>query len=131
MLEIQVKTNSRSEFIDITSNIQKILDDNHLENGLIFLHVPHTTAGITVNEHADPSVVVDIKNALEKQIPWSSNYLHNEGNSAAHIKCSMINCSVAVAFEKGKLMLGIWQGIFFAEFDGPRVRKVWVKILKD
>jgi secondary thiamine-phosphate synthase enzyme len=126
---VEVKTNSREEFIDITPLIEKIVKDSDKDSGICYVYVPHTTAGITINENADPSVKRDILMALDKLIPESWSYHHMEGNSPAHIKSSLIGHSVSLLIEKGNLALGTWQGIFFCEFDGPRRRKIYIKIL--
>ncbi len=113
--------------IDITSKVQEELKRSGLKDGVCFLYVPHTTAGITINESADPSVVADIQATINNLVPWEGPYRHLEGNSAAHIKSSLIGNSVIVLVESGHLRLGTWQGIFFCEFDGPRSRKVHIK----
>lgn len=128
---IEIKTNQRVEAVDITSKIKNMVKESKIKQGIILLFVPHTTAGITINENADPSVMKDIKNTLEKIIPFEGNYEHLEGNSAAHIKASLLKAEVCLIIENNKLALGTWQGIYFMEFDGPRSRKVWIKILKD
>ena len=124
---LSIDTTDRSEMIDITSKVEKELKRSGLKDGLCFLFVPHTTAGITINESADPSVATDIQAMLNKLIPWEGSYRHLEGNSAAHIKSSLIGSSVMVFVESGHLKLGTWQGIFFCEFDGPRSRKLYIK----
>ena len=126
-LTLSITTRNRSEMIDITSQIEEELHKSGLKDGVCFLFVPHTTAGITINESADPSVARDIQAMLNKLIPWEGSYRHLEGNSAAHIKSSLIGNSVMVFVESGHLKLGTWQGIFFCEFDGPRSRKLYVK----
>ncbi len=126
-LTISINTRDRSEMTDITSKVEGELKRSGLKDGVCFLFVPHTTAGITINEHADPSVVADIQATLNKLVPWEASYRHLEGNSAAHIKSSLIGNSVIVLVESGRLRLGTWQGIFFCEFDGPRSRKVHIK----
>jgi len=126
-LTISINTRDRSEMIDITSKVEEELKRSGLKDGVCFLFVPHTTAGITINEGADPSVVVDIQATLNRVVPWEGAYRHLEGNSAAHIKSSLIGNSVVVFVESGRLKLGTWQGIFFCEFDGPRSRKVYIK----
>lgn len=128
MESFTVQTRSREELIDITSSVQKILDKVGVKEGVLTVFVPHTTAGVTINENADPSVRRDIVEGLGV-IP-ESGYTHSEGNSPAHIKSSLIGPSLTVLFEKGRLLLGTWQGIYFGEFDGPRRRSVWVKIQK-
>lgn len=124
---MSINTRDRSEMIDITSKVEEELKRSGLKDGVCFLFVPHTTAGITINEGADPSVVVDIQATLNRLVPWEGPYRHLEGNSAAHIKSSMIGNSVIVLVESGRLRLGTWQGIFFCEFDGPRSRKVHMR----
>ena len=128
-LEISVKTKSRNEFINITSEVQNAVDKSGIKDGVCHIFVPHTTAGITINEAADPDVVADIQQELNKIAPAGSHYRHTEGNADAHIKASIIGSSLTVFIENSKLKLGTWQGIFFCEFDGPRNRKVWVKIM--
>lgn len=124
---ISINTRDRSEMTDITSKVEEELKRSGLKDGVCFLFVPHTTAGITINEGADPSVVADIQATLNKLVPWEGSYRHLEGNSAAHIKSSLIGNSLIVLVESGRLKLGTWQGIFFCEFDGPRSRKVYMK----
>lgn len=114
--------------IDITSKIQDVVSKSGIKSGVCHIFVPHTTAGLTINENADPDVVDDILKEVNKIVPFEDGYKHNEGNSAAHIKASMFGFSQQVIVEEGKLMLGIWQGIYFCEFDGPRSRKVYVKV---
>lgn len=128
---INIKTKTRTEFVDITSDIQQLIDKAGVESGTCYVYVPHTTAGITVNEGADPSVVKDIQTILSKLIPHNFNYLHMEGNSDAHIKATIVGISKSVLIDGGKLLLGTWQSIFFCEFDGPRHRKVLVKLIHD
>ncbi len=126
---ISVPTNSRTQFVDISGEIKKLVEESGIMDGLCCIFVPHTTAGITINENADPDVVRDITKKLDKMIPWEDGYMHMEGNSAAHIKASMMGFSQNIIIHKGKLLLGTWQGIYFCEFDGPRNRKVAVKII--
>jgi len=126
-LTISINTRDRSEMTDITSKVEEELKRSGLKDGVCFVFVPHTTAGITINEGADPSVVADIQATLNKLVPWEGSYRHLEGNSAAHIKSSLMGSSVIVLVESGRLRLGTWQGIFFCEFDGPRSRKVYIK----
>ena len=124
---LSINTRGRSEMIDITPKVEEELKRSGLKDGVCFLFVPHTTAGITINESADPSVATDIQAMLNKLIPWEGSYRHLEGNSAAHIKSSLIGNSVMVFVESGHLKLGTWQGIFFCEFDGPRSRKLHIR----
>lgn len=127
---LSIKTRSRAELMDITPLVRDIVHKSKIENGLCYVFVPHTTAGITINENADPSVRQDILMGLDKMVPWQGDYSHLEGNAAAHIKASLVGSSETIPVEKGDLVLGTWQGVFFAEFDGPRRREVWIKITK-
>jgi len=127
---LSIKTRSRSELMDITPLVRDIVHKSKIENGVCYVFVPHTTAGITINENADPSVRQDILMGLDKLVPWQGDYTHLEGNAAAHIKASLVGSSETIPVEKGDLVLGTWQGVFFAEFDGPRRREVWIKITK-
>jgi secondary thiamine-phosphate synthase enzyme len=128
--KITVNTTEKTCMIDITSEISKVLKNNDVISGLCTVFVPHTTAGITINENADPDVTCDILKEINKVIPFSDGYLHCEGNSAAHIKASLFGFSQQIIIEAGKLLLGTWQGIYFCEFDGPRQRSVYVKIIQ-
>ncbi len=128
---INVKTGSRSEMVDITTAVQKAVTDGGLKDGICTVYVPHTTAGVTINEGADPAVCHDIVTKLNELVPPHAGYRHMEGNADSHIKASMMGSSAAVIVEKGRLVLGTWQKIFFCEFDGPRSRKVYVKIQGD
>lgn len=131
MQEFTVKTGKRSEFVEITNKVQAIVTDSRVQEGICIVYVPHTTAGITINENADPDVVHDMIGALDKIVPWESrDYRHGEGNSAAHVKSSMMGSSVHVPVVDGQLQFGTWQGIYLCEFDGPRTRKVWVQMVK-
>jgi len=125
---INVKTNSRTEMVDITSSIQKEVSRSGTKEGVCVIYVPHTTAGITINEGADPSVCHDIISKLSELVPSDAGYSHTEGNSDSHIKASLMGSSVSVIVEDGRLILGTWQKIFFCEFDGPRSRKVLIRI---
>jgi len=126
MHQFSVKTRSQVELVDITNEVRSVVAQGYVKDGFCHVFVPHTTAGITINENADPSVVRDIIKELDKVIPLSDNYSHAEGNSAAHIKAGLMGSSVMVPVEGGRLVLGTWQGIYFCEFDGPRTRKVLV-----
>ena len=123
-MDIAVKTSARTELVDITAEVQAAVREAGIRDGLCMVFVPHTTAAVTINENADPTVKADILKVLNKVIPWDDGYRHGEGNSAAHIKSSLVGASELVAIAGGKLQLGTWQGIFFCEFDGPRRRKV-------
>ena len=129
MDEISVKTSSHTQFIDITSKVSEVLQKTGIKDGICTVFTPHTTAGITINENADPDVPRDIIREMEKVVPLNDGYAHIEGNSAAHIKSSLFGCSETVIIRNGTLMLGTWQSVFFCEFDGPRNRKVWVEII--
>ena len=127
--EITIKTNTRAQILDITAQVQKVVSESGIAEGLCCVFIPHTTAGVTINENADPSVKQDILMELNKVIPFDDNYSHLEGNSAAHIKASIIGPSVNIPVKNNNLLLGTWQGICFCEFDGPRTRKYYVKII--
>ena len=129
MKEITVQTHSRFEMIDITAAVQKAAREEKIDSGIGLVYTPHTTAAVTINENADPDVPRDILAALDRAIPLSAHYRHREGNSAAHVKSSMVGASEMVIIENGSLVLGTWQSIFFCEFDGPRTRKVIIKFL--
>lgn len=126
---LKVKSATRTEFIDITSQVQDAVKASGVTDGLCLLYVPHTTAAVTINEGADPSVRADILMVLNDRVPWEANYRHLEGNSPAHVKSTLVGASESIIVEKGRLVLGTWQAIFFCEFDGPRTRKVHVKLL--
>ena len=129
--EITIKTNTQTQILDITTQVQKVVGESGIAEGLCCVFVSHTTAGVTINENADPSVKQDILMELNKVISFSDNYSHLEGNSAAHIKASIIGSSVNIPVKNNNLLLGTWQGICFCEFDGPRTRKYYVKIMQD
>jgi len=131
MHQLTVRTKSRVELIDITRKVHDVLSQSYVRDGVCHVFVPHTTAGVTINENADPAVVRDIIKELNKIVPMDDDYEHREGNSAAHIKASLVGFSVFVPVEAGKLALGTWQGIYFCEFDGPRSRKVYVTPLAE
>jgi len=131
MEKIDIKTNSRSELIDITDRIRAIVKRSKVNDGICFIFCPHTTAGLTINENADPKVKRDIINSLNKLIPENAGYSHTEGNADSHIKSSLFGSSLTVFVENGQLALGTWQGIYFCESDGPRSREVWIKIISN
>ncbi len=127
MIEFSVATSRTTELMEITARVEEAVRQAGVSEALCTVFVPHTTAGVTINENADPDVVHDILTVLDRVIPFQdAAYRHGEGNSAAHIKSSLVGCSLSVVVEGGRLRLGAWQGIYFAEFDGPRRRKVWV-----
>ncbi|MDP7420446.1 MAG: secondary thiamine-phosphate synthase enzyme YjbQ [bacterium] len=124
-----LRTTSKEKFIDITGEVQQTVFKSGIRDGICVVYVPHTTAGVTINENVDPTVRSDILEGLQRMVPNSGNYQHLEGNSPAHIKASLIGVSIQVPVASGKLKLGQWQGIFFSEFDGPRTREYLVKVL--
>lgn len=126
---INIKTFQRVDFIEITNEVEERIKKSSVKEGMCYLFVPHTTAALTINENADPSVKNDIKNKINNLIPLKDNYTHGEGNSDAHIKSSLFGPSLALIISGGSLVLGTWQGIYFCEFDGPRNRKLYLKIL--
>jgi len=126
--QIAVRTKSRTELVDITNDVQEAVSKADRDEGLCHVYVPHTTAGVTINENADPSVGRDILMELNKIVPFDDGYSHSEGNSAAHIKATLVGSSATVPINGGRLALGTWQGIYFCEFDGPRSRRVCVTV---
>lgn len=132
MLErIEIKTQKQIELIDITRQINDVIAKSGVQNGICIIFVPHTTAGVTINENADSDVVRDIIESINKTVPFDSDYKHIEGNSPAHIKASLFGPDLTIIIEKGTILLGVWQGIYFCEFDGPRNRKLFVKVLEE
>lgn len=126
MKTLLIKTSKQTEFIDITSKVQEYVRENYSEDGIITIFIPHTTAAVTINENVDPNLLQDMSNILDKVIPWTNDYAHTGGNSAAHVKSSLYGVSQQVIIENGVLQLGTWQGIYFCEFDGPRSRKIYL-----
>jgi len=131
MTHLTIKTAARFEMIDITGRVAALVRESGIKQGVCHAFVPHTTAAVTINENADPDVPRDILAALERIVPLSENYLHAEGNAAAHVKASLFGSSQTLLIEDGSLVLGTWQSLFFCEFDGPRTRKVLVKLTAD
>ena len=129
MKSFDLPTPSHQAFVNITGQVAEAVRDSGVKDGVVVVFVPHTTAGVTINENADPDVPADIIDALERAIPWRANYAHGEGNAAAHVRASMMGSSCHILIENGRLQLGTWQGVFFAEFDGPRRREFWVQVL--
>ena len=127
--KFKIQTKVRNGMVDVTSEVQKAVQRSVVESGLACVFTPHTTAAVTINEHDDPDVARDIVTALEKLVPQKGDYRHYEENSDSHIKSTLSGCSQTVIIEDGRLQLGTWQGVFFCEFDGPRQREVWVKIV--
>lgn len=129
--QFTVQTRSRVHLVDITESVQATVGESGAHSGVAHVFIPHTTAGVTINEDADPSVVADLIAALERAVPDNAAYGHAEGNSPAHVKSSLMGCCQTVLVEEGKLVLGTWQGIYLCEFDGPRTRRVIVKFQPD
>ncbi len=127
-VQFTLQSSGRSQLIDITSRVREAVTASGIREGLCTIFIPHTTAAVTINENADPDVVRDFLYELDKIVPWQDGYRHAEGNSAAHLKSSLIGVSKQVLIENGRLILGTWQGIYFCEFDGPRTRRVLVRI---
>lgn len=129
--EVKIKTKNQVEFVDITTKVRDVVSKDAVNDGIVVVYVPHTTAAVTINENADPDVVKDMTREINKIVPFEDNYLHLEGNSAAHIKSSLIGSSETIIIDRGDLVLGRWQGIYFCEFDGPRNRKLYIKIVSN
>ena len=129
-IRFEVKTSKHTQMLDITHQVQRAVTESGVRDGICTVFIPHTTAAVTINENADPDVVRDFTMELNKIVPWEDGYHHMEGNSAAHLKSSMIGFSEQIIIEDGRLLLGTWQGIYFCEFDGPRSRKCFVKIME-
>ena len=130
MEKFTVQSSSHTSLIDITQQVRSIVNESGIKNGVCYIFIPHTTAGVTINENADPDVKSDMLMEINKIIPLNDSYRHIEGNSAAHIKASLFGNSETIFLQDGRLQLGTWQGIFFCEFDGPRARQVWVNLIK-
>lgn len=128
--KITIQTRSRAELLDITSKVEEAVRESKVKSGVCHIFVPHTTAALTINENADPSVRIDLIDSLERLVPFDGGYEHTEGNAAAHIKSTMVGTDKSILIEGGELNLGTWQGIFFCEFDGPRKRTVFIKIVE-
>ena len=130
-IRLNVKTTAHTQMVDVTDQIQKAVTESGVREGICTVFVPHTTAAVTINENADPDVVRDFTMEINKIVPWEDGYRHMEGNSAAPLKASLMGFSEHIIIERGRLLLGTWQGIYFCEFDGPRHRKLLVKIMED
>jgi len=126
---IEIRTRTKEEFVDLTAEVGRIVAGSGVASGVCVVAVPHTTAGVTVNENADPDVRADLLMTLRRIVPDALPYAHAEGNSPAHVKAALVGSSATLLVEGGRLQLGTWQGVFFCEFDGPRTRKVWVKVI--
>jgi secondary thiamine-phosphate synthase enzyme len=131
METLLVKTDRRTQLVDVTERVQRAVAQSGVPSGVCIVYVPHTTAAVLINEHADPDVATDVEATLDRLIPRSGAYRHREGNSDSHVKTALLGTSQVVFIESGKLALGRWQGIFFCEFDGPRERKLQVKVVGD
>lgn len=131
MQSFSISTHSRTQLLDVTGQVQEVVSNSAVREGVCVVFVPHTTAGVTINENADPSVRGDIEEALDKLVPWRAGYRHAEGNSAAHIKSTLVGSSVHIPVTEGRLAFGTWQGIYFCEFDGPRSRRFYVAVVSD
>lgn len=130
MITLEVVTHHRNEFIDLTPQVREAVSRAKVKRGVLFVFCPHTTAGLTINENADPAVQKDIQAHLESLVPANKQYSHGEGNADAHIKSSLMGNSVSLIIEQGNIILGAWQGIYFCEFDGPRRRTIYLKVLQ-
>jgi len=130
-IRYSINTSTRVQFINIDEFIKETIAENEIKNGICTIFIPHTTAGVTINENADPDVTTDMKMEVNKLIPFNDNYQHIEGNSAAHIKSSLFGPSLTIIIENGEMLLGTWQSVYFAEFDGPRSRSILVKFIED
>jgi secondary thiamine-phosphate synthase enzyme len=128
---LRVKTQRRTQFVDVTDLVARAVAKAGISSGICFVYVPHTTAGVTINEHFDPDVATDLEGVFERLVPRTGPYRHAEGNSDSHAKAVLTGASQMIFVDGGKLILGQWQGVFFCEFDGPRERKMWVKIVRD
>lgn len=131
MRDLTIATQRHTQFVNIDALVQRCVDESGIAEGEVRVFIPHTTAGVTINENADPDVVADMELILERMAPWEGGYAHAEGNAAAHVKASMMGASATVFIQRGRLALGTWQSLYFCEFDGPRTRRIWVKVIPD
>jgi len=131
METLRVKTRRRTQLVDVTELVERVVASSGVESGVCYVYVPHTTAGVTINEHADPDVASDLEGVFDRLVPHSGPYRHAEGNTDSHAKTVMVGTSQVIFVQGGILALGTWQGVFLCEFDGPRERKVWVKVVGD
>ena len=127
---LRVKTGRRTQFVDVTAAVAGVVREAGVDSGVCYVYVPHTTAGVTINEHADPDVATDLEGVFDRLVPKAGPYRHSEGNTDSHAKAVMVGASQVIFVEEGKLVLGRWQGIFLCEFDGPRERKILVRVEK-
>lgn len=128
---LKVKTGRRTQFVDVTEQVERAVAAAGVNSGVCYVYVPHTTAGVMINEHFDPDVATDLEGVFERMVPRSGPYRHAEGNSDSHAKAGLTGTSQMIFVEGGRLALGQWQGVFFCEFDGPRERKIWVKVISN
>jgi secondary thiamine-phosphate synthase enzyme len=128
MQTLRVKTGRRTQLVDVTAAVERVVKEAGVVNGVCYVYVPHTTAGVTINEHADPDVASDLEGVFDRLVPHVGPYRHSEGNTDSHAKAVMVGASQVIFVEEGKLVLGRWQGVFLCEFDGPRERKIFVKV---
>lgn len=128
---LRVKTRQRTQLLDVTELVERAVAESGVDEGVCYVYVPHTTAGVAINEHADPDVACDLEGIFDRLVPHSGPYRHAEGNTDSHAKTVMVGTSQVIFVEAGKLALGTWQGVFLCEFDGPRERKIWVKVVRD
>lgn len=131
METLRVKTKRRTQLVDITADVERVVAASGITSGVCHVYVPHTTAAVTINEHADPDVATDLEGLFDRLVPHAGPYRHSEGNTDSHAKSVLVGANQVIFVEQGKLALGTWQGIFFCEFDGPRDRKMWVKVVGD
>jgi secondary thiamine-phosphate synthase enzyme len=129
METLRVKTKRKTQLVDVTAEVQRVVAESGVDSGVCYVFVPHTTAGVTINEHADPDVAADLEGVFDRMVPHAGPYRHAEGNTDSHAKAVMVGASQIIFVERGKLALGTWQGVFLCEFDGPRERKVWLKVV--
>jgi secondary thiamine-phosphate synthase enzyme len=130
METLRVKTKRRTQLVDVTAEVQRVVAESGVDSGVCYVFVPHTTAAVTINEHADPDLAADLEGVFDRMVPHAGPYRHAEGNTDSHAKAVMVGASQIIFVERGKLALGTWQGVFLCEFDGPRERKVWLKVVK-
>lgn len=131
METLRIKTNRRTQLVDVTAEVERLVRASGVKSGVCYVYVPHTTAAVTINEHADPDVASDLEGVFDRLVPHSGPYRHSEGNTDSHAKAVMVGASQTILVEEGRLVLGRWQGIFFCEFDGPRERKIFVKVVQE
>ena len=131
MQMLRVKTNRRTQLVDVTQEIEQVVAESGTKEGVCYVYIPHTTAAVMINEHADPDVASDLEGVFDRLVPHKGPYRHAEGNTDSHAKAIMVGASQVIFIERGRLALGTWQGVFFCEFDGPRERKMWVKVTAD